>query len=223
MRPSAVPSRTWRRHHHRYLGQERRVVLGRGERHRIAGWQLNRGHHRGGAGDVDSHGSRLRDASGGQCTFNVWAKVASGTKQVSIAIVDNAYAGYLAGPTSITITTAWQRFKIAGTLAGGQTGLWIVVRQLLEVTAGGELILAGGNGYRFAELMGGMVRRAEGEEPSRSDGRLHPVAFQPVIPEVKAHPDETDPGQHPTSEPARAFGRAARGRGIDWHNLGGAG
>ena len=28
-----------------------------------------------------------------------------------------------------TLTTAWQRFKITGTLAGGQTGLWIVVRQ----------------------------------------------------------------------------------------------
>jgi hypothetical protein len=56
-------------------------------------------------------------------------KVASGTKQVSIAIVDNAYAGYLAGPTSITLTPAWLMFKITGTLAGGQTGLWIVVRQ----------------------------------------------------------------------------------------------
>jgi hypothetical protein len=67
--------------------------------------------------------------SGGQYTFYVWAKVASGTKQVSIAIVDNTYAGYLAGPTNVTLTTAWQRFKITGTLAGGQTGLWIVVRQ----------------------------------------------------------------------------------------------
>ncbi|MBZ5596023.1 MAG: carbohydrate binding domain-containing protein [Acidobacteriia bacterium] len=167
--------------------------------------------------------------SGGQYTFYVWAKVASGTKQLSIAIVDNAYASYLAGPTSITLTTAWQRFKITGTLAGGQTGLWIVVRQfagnsdnwtsgaiylwgaclqqgndpkggyartwasqtalvaagvacgavvisakdntesplrvfgpgssladhtLIEVTAGGELIIAGGtgNGYRLADL-----------------------------------------------------------------------
>ncbi len=68
-------------------------------------------------------------ASGGQYTFYVWVKVASGTKQVSIAIVDNAYAGYLASPTSITLTTAWQRVKITGTLAGGQTGLWIVARQ----------------------------------------------------------------------------------------------
>jgi hypothetical protein len=66
---------------------------------------------------------------GGTYTFYVWAKVASGTKQVSIAIVDSAHANYLAGPTQITITTAWQRFKITGTLASGQTGLWIVVRQ----------------------------------------------------------------------------------------------
>jgi hypothetical protein len=65
----------------------------------------------------------------GASTRYVWAKVASGTKQVSIAIVDNGYASYLAGPTSITLMTAWQRFKITGTLAGGQTGLWIVVRQ----------------------------------------------------------------------------------------------
>lgn len=168
--------------------------------------------------------------SGGQYTFYVWAKVASGTRKVSLAVVDNAYATYLAGPTQITITNTWLRFKITGTLAAGQTGLWIVVRQytgngddwtagslylwgacmqqgndpkkgyartwefqtanaeagvacgpavisainstdsplkirgpgsnladhtLLELTAGGELILAGGsgNGYRLAELI----------------------------------------------------------------------
>ncbi len=165
----------------------------------------------------------------GTYTFYVWAKVASGTRKVSLAIVNNAYGAYLAGPTQITLTTAWQRFKITGTLASGQTGLWIVVRQydsngddwtsgsiylwgaclqqgndpklgyartwafqtatvaagvacgpvvisakdnaesplrvygpgsnladhsLLEVTAGGELIIAGGTGigYRMAEL-----------------------------------------------------------------------
>ena len=33
------------------------------------------------------------------------------------------------GPTSITLTTAWQRFKITATLAAGQAGLWIVLRQ----------------------------------------------------------------------------------------------
>jgi hypothetical protein len=168
-------------------------------------------------------------ADGGTYTFYIWARVASGTRKVSLAIVDNPYAAYLAGPAQITLTTSWQRFKITGTLASGQTGLWVVVRQyaangddwatrdihlwgaclqqgndpqrayartwasqtlhvtsglaagptviatpdattsplkihgpgsnladstLLEITANGELILAGGsgNGYRFAEL-----------------------------------------------------------------------
>jgi len=68
-------------------------------------------------------------ADGGIYTFYIWARVPSGTRKVSIAIVDNPYAAYLAGPTQITLTTSWQRFKITGTLASGQTGLWIVVRQ----------------------------------------------------------------------------------------------
>jgi hypothetical protein len=168
---------------------------------------------------------------GGTYTFYVWARVASGTRKVSLAIVNNAYAAYLAGPTQATLATSWHRFEIVGTLASGQTGLWIVVRQfagngddwttgdvhlwgaclqqgdhpqaayartwasqtshlasgvsagptviastdnttsplkihgpgsnladntLLELTADGDLILAGGsgNGYRFGELMG---------------------------------------------------------------------
>lgn len=167
---------------------------------------------------------------GGTYTFYIWARVASGTRKVSLAIVNNAYAVYLAGPKQVTLTTSWQRFNITGTLAGGQTGLWVVVRQfagnsddwttgdihlwgaclqqgddpqagyartwasqtphiasgvaagptviaapdtttsplkihgpgsnlgdstLLEITANGELIVAGGfgNGYRFAELV----------------------------------------------------------------------
>ncbi len=169
-------------------------------------------------------------ADGGTYTFYIWARVATGTRKVSVAIVNNAYAAYLDGPTQVTLTTSWQRFRITGTLASGQTGLWIVVRQfaangddwttgaihlwgaclqqgndpqiayartwasqtphsssglaagptviaatdstasplkirgpgsnladstLLELTASGELIVAGGtgNGYRFAELM----------------------------------------------------------------------
>ncbi len=169
-------------------------------------------------------------ADGGTYTFYIWARVASGTRKVSVAIVNNAYAAYLDGPTQVTLTTSWQRFRITGTLASGQTGLWIVVRQfaangddwttgaihlwgaclqqgndpqiayartwasqaphiasglaagptviaatdsvtsplkihgpgsnladntLLELTASGELIVAGGscNGYRLAELM----------------------------------------------------------------------
>lgn len=168
-------------------------------------------------------------ADGSIYTFYIWARVASGTRKISLAIVNNAYAAYLAGPTQVTLETSWLRFKITGTLASGQTGLWIVVRQyvgndddwttgdihlwgaclqqgddpqaayartwasqaphlssgvatgptvigagdtttsplrihgpgsaladstLLELTANGELMLAGGagNGYRFAEL-----------------------------------------------------------------------
>ncbi|MGE5648302.1 MAG: phage head spike fiber domain-containing protein [Acidobacteriota bacterium] len=168
-------------------------------------------------------------ADSGTYTFYVWARVPSGTRKISLAIVNNAYAAYLAGPTQVTLTASWQRFKSTGTLASGQTDLWIVVRQfagngddwttgdihlwgaclqqgtdpqeayartwasqtphvnsglaagptviaapdsttsplkvhgpgsnladstLLELTASGELILAGGSGpgYRFAEL-----------------------------------------------------------------------
>ena len=168
---------------------------------------------------------------GGTYTFYIWSRVNTGTKKLSIAIANNAYGAYLAGPTQVTLTSSWQRFRITGTLAGGQTALWTVVRQfagngddwtsgdiylwgaclqqgtdpkkayartwgyqagpvvagvacgsllvagedtsesplkvrgpgsnladhtLLEVTASGELIIAGstGNGYRLAELMG---------------------------------------------------------------------
>jgi len=75
-----------------------RFLLGHRERHRRAGWQHDRGHHHGGDRDADHPEQVAGLASGGQYTFYVWAKVASGTKQVSIAIVDNAYAGYLARP-----------------------------------------------------------------------------------------------------------------------------
>lgn len=68
-------------------------------------------------------------ADGGTYTFYVWARVPSDTRKVSLAIVNNAYTEYLAGPTQIALTNSWRRFKITGTLATGQTGLWIVVRQ----------------------------------------------------------------------------------------------
>ena len=68
-------------------------------------------------------------ADGGTYTFYIWARVASGPRKVSIAIANNAYTDCLAGPTQSTLKTSWQRFKITGTLASGQTGIWIVVRQ----------------------------------------------------------------------------------------------
>jgi len=59
----------------------------------------------------------------------MWARIPSSTRKVSLTLFNKAYAAYLAGPTQLTLTTSWQRFKITGTLANGQTGLWIVVRQ----------------------------------------------------------------------------------------------
>lgn len=50
-------------------------------------------------------------------------------RKVSIAIVDIPYAAYPGGPSQVTLTTSWQRFKITGAFASGQTGIWIVVRQ----------------------------------------------------------------------------------------------
>ena len=166
----------------------------------------------------------------GQYTFYVWLKVASGTMTVSLGILDNGWTTWLAGPTAVTLTTSWQRFKVTATMTGGATGAlggdrplhgrldggprvpcvgrvppagqrsearhtpgrgatrlrrcsreWragqpssprvnstdspfkvrgpgsnLADHTLLEVTAGGELIIAGstGNGYRLAELMG---------------------------------------------------------------------
>ena len=62
--------------------------------------------------------------------------------------------------------------------------------RLLEVTAGGELILAGGtgNGYRLAELMGatnpsGWSGVIKVKKPGRSNRWLRPALFQSVIPE----------------------------------------
>jgi hypothetical protein len=165
----------------------------------------------------------------GQYTFYVWLKVASGTMTVSLGVLDNAWSTWLIGPTAVTLTTSWQRFKVTGTLTGGATALWVAIghytdgwtsglsfyawgaclqqgndpkkayartwgyqtspvaagvacgallvvakdnaeapfrvagpgsnladHTLLQVTAGGELIIAGstGNGYRLAEVMG---------------------------------------------------------------------
>ena len=113
---------------------------------------------------------------GGTYTFYVWAKVASGTKLVSIAIVNNAYGAYLAGPTQITLTTAWQRFRVTGTLAGGQTGLWIVVRQYA------------GNGDNWTSgdilLWGACLQ--QGNDPKKGYARTWAFQTGPVRPASRA-------------------------------------
>ena len=181
----------------------------------------------GGAGLIRQNVAGL--VGNGQYTFYVWLKVPSGTMTVSLGILDNGWTTWLVGPTAVTLTTTWQRFKVTGTLTGGATSLWVAIghytdgwttglafhawgaclqqgndpkkayartwgfqtapvaagvacgpvvvsatnntdspfkvrgpgspladHTLLEVTAGGELIIAGGtgNGYRLAEIVG---------------------------------------------------------------------
>jgi hypothetical protein len=124
---------------------------------------------------------------GGTYTFYIWARVASSMRKVSIAIVDNPYAAYLAGPTQITLTTSWQRFKITGTLASGQTGLWIVVRQFA------------GNGDDWTtgeiHLWGACLQ--QGNDPQKAYARtwgsqtMHIASGLAVGPTIIAAPDTT--------------------------------
>ena len=124
-------------------------------------------------------------AGGGTYTFYIWARVASGTRKVSIAIVDNAYAAYLAGPTQMPLTTSWQRFKITGNLASGQTGLWIVIRQY---TANGDDLTTGD-----IHLWGACLQ--QGNDPQKAYTRtwasqtLHIASGLAAGPTVIAAPD----------------------------------
>jgi hypothetical protein len=126
-------------------------------------------------------------ADGGTYTFYIWARVPSGIRKISLAIVDNPYAAYLAGPTQITLTTSWQRFKITSTLASGQTGLWIVVRQF---AANGDDWTAGD-----IHLWGACLQ--QGNDPQKAYARtwasqtLHTSSGVAVGPTVIAAPDNT--------------------------------
>jgi hypothetical protein len=63
----------------------------------------------------------------GQYTFYVWLKVPSGTMTVSLGILDNGWTTWLVGPTAVTLTTSWQRFRVTGTMTGGATSLWVAI------------------------------------------------------------------------------------------------
>ena len=125
-----------------------------------------------------------------------------------------------AGATVVSaVNSTDSPFKVRG------PGSNLADHTLLEVTAGGELIIAGGtgNGYRLAEIDGReqpvrMVRSAQGEESRRRDRRLHPALLQSV--NQKGQTNEVDVGSHPASEPARAPGRAAGRRGFYSRDLG---
>jgi hypothetical protein len=80
----------------------------------------------------------------GQYTFYVWLKVPSGTMTVSIGILDNGWTTWLVGPTAVTLTTSWQRFKVTGTMTGGATSLWIAIGHYTDGWASGETFHAWG-------------------------------------------------------------------------------
>ena len=128
-------------------------------------------------------------------------------------------AGVACGPLVVSaINSTDSPFKVRG------PGSNLADHTLLEVTAGGELIIAGstGNGYRFAELMGAtqpvrMVRSAQGEEPCRRDRRLHPALLQSVILRVGvgimvAHDPLHGSGRADFPHPALASGDDAKPR-----------
>ena len=62
----------------------------------------------------------------------------------------------------MTLTTSWQRFKITGTLASGQTGLWVVVRNF---TGNGDEWTNGTVIYLWGACL------QEGNDPKRAYAR----------------------------------------------------
>jgi len=96
----------------------------------------------GGAGLIRQNIAGL--VANGQYTFYVWLKVPSGTMTVSIGILDNGWTTWLAGPTAVTLTTSWQRFKITGTMTGGATSLWIAIGHYSDGWTSGETFHAWG-------------------------------------------------------------------------------
>ncbi|MCC6391834.1 MAG: hypothetical protein IT167_14635 [Bryobacterales bacterium] len=96
----------------------------------------------GGAGLIRQNIAGL--VANGQYTFYVWLKVPSGTMTVSIGILDNGWTTWLAGPTAVTLTTSWQRFKIIGTMTGGATSLWIAIGHYTDGWTSGEAFHAWG-------------------------------------------------------------------------------
>jgi hypothetical protein len=80
----------------------------------------------------------------GQYTFYVWLKVPSGTMTVSLGILDNGWTTWLVGPTAVTLTTSWQRFKVTGSMTGGATSLWIAIGHYSDGWTSGQTFHAWG-------------------------------------------------------------------------------
>ena len=80
----------------------------------------------------------------GQYTFYIWLKVPSGTMTVSLGILDNGWTTWLVGPTAVTLTTSWQRFKVTGTMTGGATALWVAIGHYTDGWSSGQTFHAWG-------------------------------------------------------------------------------
>jgi hypothetical protein len=63
---------------------------------------------------------------------------------VSIGILDNGWTTWLVGPTAVTLTTSWQRFKVTGTMTGGATSLWIAIGHYSDGWTAGQVFHAWG-------------------------------------------------------------------------------
>jgi hypothetical protein len=96
----------------------------------------------GGAGLIRQNIAGL--VANGQYTFYVWLKVPSGTMTVSLGILDNGWTSWLVGPTPVTLTPSWQRFKITGTMTGGATALWIAIGHYSDTWTSGQTFHAWG-------------------------------------------------------------------------------
>jgi hypothetical protein len=80
----------------------------------------------------------------GQYTFYVWLKVPSGTMTVSLGILDNGWTTWLVGPSPVTLTTSWKRFKVTGTMTGGATAIWIAIGHYSDTWTSGQTFHAWG-------------------------------------------------------------------------------
>ena len=128
-------------------------------------------------------------AANGQYTFYVWLKVPSGTMTVSLGILDNGWTTWLVGPTAVTLTTSWQRFKVTGTMTGGATALWVAIGHYtdgwtsgLTFHAWGACLQQGNDpkrgyartwGYQTSTVAGSRVRIAPGSRQGQHGGPVH--------------------------------------------------
>jgi len=101
-------------------------------------------------------------------------KVPSGTMTVSLGILDNGWTTWLVGPTAVTITTSWQRFKVTGMMTGGATSLWVAIGHYTDGWTSGQTFHAGGACLQ------------QGNDPKKAYARTWGYQAGPVAAESRA-------------------------------------